>query len=201
MTISGVYFIKNLTNGKMYVGSSIDIDRRWKRHKVDLLAGRHHSKPLQNAFNKYGLNCFGYFLAESATCTKKMAELEAKWIQMLDSVKNGYNINPFPYEIGLMPKSEEHRKKIGKAHVGRKLSEESKEKIRQKALGRKVGPMSEEQKKKLSEIKKGWKMPEEGKEKLRAFRLGRKTGPMPESQKKAISEAAIKWHAEKNCVS
>jgi hypothetical protein len=99
-----------------------------------------------------------------------MVKLEMKWIKMLNAVSNGYNINPFPYEVGLMPKSEEHKRKIGQAHIGRKLSEESKDKIRQKALGRKMGPMSDEQKKKLSEIKKGWKMPEEGKRKLSAYR-------------------------------
>lgn len=170
MIISGVYFIRNTLSNKVYVGSSINILRRWTTHKRELKAGRHHSILLQRSFDKHGEEAFEYCLAESTISAKQMIKLEMKWIKMLNAVNNGYNINPFPYEVGLMPKSEEHKRKIGQAHIGRKLSEESKDKIRQKALGRKMGPMSDEQKKKLSEIKKGWKMPEEGKRKLSAYR-------------------------------
>lgn len=170
MTISGVYFIRNRLTNKSYVGSSINIYRRWNTHKRELKAGLHHSVLLQRSYDKHGEDAFEFCLAESAECPKALQRLEAKWIQILNAVVNGYNMNPFPYLVGLMPKTEEHKRKIGLAHKGRKLSEESKEKIRQKALGRKMGPMSEEQKKKLSEIKKGWKMPEEGKRKLSAYR-------------------------------
>ena len=205
MTISGVYFIRNTLSNKVYVGSSINIFRRWTTHKRELKAGRHHSLLLQRSFDKNGEEAFEYCLAESAADAKQMIKLETKWIKMLDSVHNGYNVNPFPYEIGLMPKSEEHKRKIGQAHIGRKLSEESKDKIRQKALGRKMGPMSDELKKKLSEVKKGWKMPEAGKKKLSEYRTGLKLGSMPESQRKAISEGKLASNASKvkfkNCVS
>jgi group I intron endonuclease len=204
MSISGVYFIKNKVTNKCYVGSSINIYRRWTTHRRELARGKHHSAYLQNSYNKYGKDAFEFLLAESSFDTKEMAVLEAKWIDRLDAIKNGYNVNPFPYEIGLMPKSDEHKRKIGQAHKGRKLSEESKDKIRQKALGRKVGPMSEEQKKKISEIKKGKStMTEEGKRKLAEYRRSLKGKiTVSEEHKKAISDAAYKWHARKkqeNC--
>jgi group I intron endonuclease len=199
MSISGVYFIKNKVTNKCYVGSSNNIYRRWTTHSRDLAKGEHHSVYLQNSYNKHGKDSFEFLLAESSFCIKEMALLEAKWIDKLDAVKNGYNVNPFPYEIGLLPKTKEHKRKIGQAHKGRKLSEESKEKIRQKALGRKYGPMSEEQKKKLSEIKKGKSpMTDEGKQRLSEFRKSLKGKiPMSENHKKSISDAAFKWHADK----
>jgi len=191
MTISGVYFIRNTLSDKVYVGSSSNIYRRWTTHKRELKAGRHHSILLQRSFDKHGEAAFEYCLAESADCAKQMRLLETKWIKLLNAVQNGYNVNPFPYEIGLMPKSEEHKRKIGQAHIGRKLSEESKEKIRQKALGRKYGPMSEERKQHLSKVKMGWKMPEEGKQKLSEYRTGLKLGTMSESQRMAISKGIL----------
>ena len=40
----GVYAIRNTQNGKMYIGESIDIEKRWKNHQEDLDNGNHHSK-------------------------------------------------------------------------------------------------------------------------------------------------------------
>lgn len=39
----GVYLITNNINGKMYIGSSINIERRWKEHLRDLRNGNHHA--------------------------------------------------------------------------------------------------------------------------------------------------------------
>ena len=43
----GVYAIINKTNGKMYIGESINILLRWKFHKEKLNKGLHHSYKLQ----------------------------------------------------------------------------------------------------------------------------------------------------------
>ena len=50
----GVYQIKNLINGKLYIGSSIDVDKRLKSHFSALDKGCHNNAYLQNAWNKYG---------------------------------------------------------------------------------------------------------------------------------------------------
>lgn len=180
MKICGVYFIKNLVNDKVYVGSSIDIFRRWKTHQRDLLNNKHHSLKLQRSFNKYGIDSFQYCLAESATNQKLASNCEQKWIIKLDAVTNGYNNNPIANNVGLMPKSEEHKRKIGLAHLGRKLSQKSKDKISQAMLGRINGPCSEERKLKISESKLGKKpMTDEGKKRLSDFRkstVGKKRG-------------------------
>jgi group I intron endonuclease len=51
---SGIYRIVNTANGKQYIGSSVNIRRRWHVHRTELRAGRHHSAHLQAAWNKYG---------------------------------------------------------------------------------------------------------------------------------------------------
>ena len=50
----GVYFIKNKINGKFYVGHSIDIKYRFRRHLYELKRNIHHCQYLQRAWNKYG---------------------------------------------------------------------------------------------------------------------------------------------------
>ena len=47
----GIYIIDN----KVYVGSSIDIDKRLYNHKYMLNKNGHDNNYLQNAFNKYGV--------------------------------------------------------------------------------------------------------------------------------------------------
>ncbi len=48
---AGIYQIVNLLTGKVYIGSSINIDERWRLHRKQLKRGNHHSYKLQWAFN------------------------------------------------------------------------------------------------------------------------------------------------------
>lgn len=48
--IYGVYKIENLLDGKVYVGKSKDIGRRWYEHKYELNKGKHINKHLQNSW-------------------------------------------------------------------------------------------------------------------------------------------------------
>ena len=52
MLESGIYKITNLTNGMVYIGSSINIEIRLKHHFRELKNNRHKNRHLQNAFNK-----------------------------------------------------------------------------------------------------------------------------------------------------
>ena len=60
--IIGIYIIKNLKNGKVYVGQSRDIYRRWKEHKNELNKNKHCNVKLQNAWNKYGSDAFSFII-------------------------------------------------------------------------------------------------------------------------------------------
>ena len=54
----GIYSITNKLNNKRYIGQSIDIETRIKRHFRELRRGVHHCHHLQRAFDKYGEDNF-----------------------------------------------------------------------------------------------------------------------------------------------
>ena len=54
----GLYEIINIVNGKKYIGSSVDINRRWIEHRTKLKCNRHRNKHLQNSYKKHGVNSF-----------------------------------------------------------------------------------------------------------------------------------------------
>ena len=55
---SGIYQIRNLVNGNIYVGQTVDIKKRKQIHFYKLNKHQHHSVYLQRAFDKYGENNF-----------------------------------------------------------------------------------------------------------------------------------------------
>lgn len=61
---SGIYQIRNLVNGKVYIGSSNNLYRRKIQHLNNLRKNRHINKHLQNAFNKYGEACLQFEVLE-----------------------------------------------------------------------------------------------------------------------------------------
>lgn len=52
--LKGIYTITNLLDGKYYVGSSLDLNRRLLSHRTKLNNNTHRNKHLQNAWNKHG---------------------------------------------------------------------------------------------------------------------------------------------------
>jgi group I intron endonuclease len=91
---SGVYGIVNKTNGKQYIGSSVNIEIRWQQHKHDLARGLHHSRHLQRAWDKYGGDNFDFVILELTGQTRlELLEAEQKWLDKIEGVytQNGYN--------------------------------------------------------------------------------------------------------------
>ena len=41
---SGVYAIRHIETGRCYVGSTVDMSRRWKEHKIRIKSGKHPAK-------------------------------------------------------------------------------------------------------------------------------------------------------------
>lgn len=93
--ISGVYLIGNLINHKFYIGSTKNIKARWKGHKNDLINNRHHSKLMQEDYNKdSNIDDFVFIIIENVDKNCKKAELihkEQYWIDFLEPVIFGYN--------------------------------------------------------------------------------------------------------------
>jgi len=53
-----IYKITNIITSQIYIGSSIDIKERIRRHFKDLKANKHHSLKMQRSYNKYGKDVF-----------------------------------------------------------------------------------------------------------------------------------------------
>ena len=53
ITYGGCYEIKNIDNGEVYIGETLDFFTRMNTHISNLYANRHHCKALQDAFNEY----------------------------------------------------------------------------------------------------------------------------------------------------
>jgi len=55
MKIAGIYKIQSTVKpDRFYIGSSVNISKRWSCHINDLRKNKHHSSKLQNHYNKYG---------------------------------------------------------------------------------------------------------------------------------------------------
>ena len=60
--VCGIYMIQNEIDGKIYIGQAEDIGLRWSSHLSLLQSGKHPSKYLQQAVNKYCIEIFSFIL-------------------------------------------------------------------------------------------------------------------------------------------
>jgi group I intron endonuclease len=172
---SGVYAIRNLVNGKCYVGSSKNIENRWKEHKHKLNSGRRwgHSA-LENAWSKYGPETFEFVILEQVDNIDDLLSTEKRWIDQLDSYRTGYNSRPDAISNhGLVfgPQPVEVREKIRLALTGKTLSPEARENHRRAMRSRKY---SSEAKARLSQsrIRQGQKLSQASRLKISQARIG-----------------------------
>lgn len=81
----GIYKITNLINNKIYIGQSVNIERRLNEHK------RRDEQKIDKAIKKYGFENFNFEIIEMCQ-PDKLDELENYWIGYYNSlVPNGYN--------------------------------------------------------------------------------------------------------------
>lgn len=85
---SGIYYLKNKFNDKLYIGSSKNIRTRIYNHKNKLKYKKHNNPYLQNVINKYGLDCFEVGILEK--CCEEDLLLKEQYY--LDTIKPEYNL-------------------------------------------------------------------------------------------------------------
>lgn len=112
--MGGVYAIKNLLNGKMYIGSTRDFKTRWANHRRLLRRGKHHSPYLQNAYNKIGEKHFVFIMIEACECVHDtLVFLEQKYIDELNPEYNVLNKAKMSSDDALRFQKENMSKKLG----------------------------------------------------------------------------------------
>lgn len=89
----GIYKITNNTNGKVYIGQSIDIYKRWREHKRRaFIKNEEYNKYLYNAFRKYGIDNFTFEIIE--LCNREdLNNRECYYIQFYNSNNEQYGYN------------------------------------------------------------------------------------------------------------
>ncbi|MCX5847258.1 MAG: GIY-YIG nuclease family protein [Deltaproteobacteria bacterium] len=89
----GIYMIKNRANGKMYIGSSKNIEKRWKNHINLLQKGEHHNRELQIDWKKDDGSTLDFIILEHVynESDKRLMERERYFVDKYDAWEKGYN--------------------------------------------------------------------------------------------------------------
>lgn len=91
----GIYKITNLLNEQSYIGLSVNIEKRWLKHKSNYqnLNNKEYEKTLYRAFRKYGIENFSFEVLEECDQTE-LSNREIYWISYYNTFANGYNETP-----------------------------------------------------------------------------------------------------------
>lgn len=93
-----IYQIRNLVNGKVYIGSTDrTFERRRIEHVTELRGGYHDNKYLQKSWNKYGEENFIFSVIDYTDNPEQTHEREKYWIDYYVALlgeDNTYNIMP-----------------------------------------------------------------------------------------------------------
>jgi group I intron endonuclease len=124
---SGIYQIRNIVSGRIYVGSAADIDMRWHNHRYRLRKGNHHSASMQRSWNKHGPAAFSFEIIELCEPTD-FVKREQFWMDDLKACdpRRGFNICPASGSpLGRRYKqTEEARANIAKSNADRNKTPE-----------------------------------------------------------------------------
>jgi len=177
----GIYKITS-PNGKVYIGQSINIERRFRHYKI--LRCKDQVK-IYNSLLKYGVDAHIFEVLELCD-TEQLNNRERHYQDLYDSVANGLNLLYVKSEHFNGGHSDESKKKISDSLKGRTFTDEHKYKIGLSNSRRIKSPETIE-KHRLAGL--GRKASAETKEKQRQSRLGSKRS---EETKKKMSESAKK---------
>ena len=96
----GIYIIHNLSNKKIFVGSSLNVEARINRFRFELVQGMHKNKELQTDFELFGETNFTFEIAELIKekeqsyfdYSSELEDLEKTWIEKIQPFGDrGYN--------------------------------------------------------------------------------------------------------------
>lgn len=97
---AGVFQVKNTQNGKILLGSSLNLDGPLNAHKFTLTIGSHRNKVLQQEWNEYGQDAFVFEILEvvkikddpNFNVSDELTLLEEIWLEELHPFgEQGYN--------------------------------------------------------------------------------------------------------------
>jgi len=114
---SGIYMILNLLNRKRYIGSAVNLRARRHDHFSALRRGIHKNSHLQNAFNKYGKNAFGWEVLEYIEDLEELISWEDLYLKIYWPSGLLYNHCPTAGSPLGYKQTEEHRRNHSKTKL------------------------------------------------------------------------------------
>jgi group I intron endonuclease len=115
----GVYIIICIPTAKLYVGSTINICKRWSDHRCRLRGNRHENPYLQYAWNKHGESAFICIVLEEVS-PDTLEQREQFWLDFLSPFDDrGFNASQYAQTA-----SDETRARMSKSRKGRKFTEQ-----------------------------------------------------------------------------
>lgn len=145
-----IYRIVNKTNGKSYIGQTIydSPRRRWNTHKSNYKKEK-HQEYLYRAIRKDGIENFEFSIV--CICkTEELSYLECKYIKVYNTFGSGYNMTSGGEGTRGYKASEETRKKISLAGIGRSPTEETRKKLSLANMGHRCSDETREKLRKAS---------------------------------------------------
>src|SRR6516162_8023426 len=170
---TGIYQIRCIVTGRIYIGSALDLKTRWSLHRSRLRRGIHPNRSLQAAWLKYGKPLFVFEILEYVTVADDLVAREQHWLDTLRPFRRrGYNVRiEASSNLGItMPNGT--GQKISSANKGRVCSPETRAKIAAAHRGMKHSPET------CAKMSLARKNPSpEVRARLRAQRLAQKDSP------------------------
>lgn len=198
LTVCGIYAIMNTVNGKKYIGSAANVSTRFWLHRKQLTTGVHHSVKLQRAWDKYGEAAFVWTLLETVSDASLLIQAEQRWIDSENSAgSGGYNVSPTAGSPLGVKHTDASRKNMSLAHMGKTHTEEHKAKISRAGLGRKMSPEAVAKRVATRHARGGYVQTEEALAKMVAARRQAGGFSHTEEARKVMSEAASRMWASR----
>ena len=99
---AGVFQVRNTANGKILLGSSLNLEGPLNGHRFMLSIGRHRNEELQKEWNEYGPDRFVFEILEvvkvkddpNFNLDDELTLLEQIWLEKLQPIgERGYNVD------------------------------------------------------------------------------------------------------------
>jgi len=128
---SGIYVINNTKNGKVYIGSTVNFEKRWAEHRRTLCKGTHCNSHLQSSWNKHGESVFEFGVLKYVDDLDELLKIEQFWMgRYREEGRELYNIALTATCPMLGRKhSEKSRQQMSTTHTGSTQSKEVRHKI------------------------------------------------------------------------
>lgn len=194
----GIYKITHEASGRYYLGSSCDVEKRWRAHRNALRRGAHHSLFLQRAWDKYGEDAFSFLVVEHVAPSADLRLREQEYLDAIRNIEDAFNVSQSASGGDLLSahpnreaiilrmtstlreryaamSADERRRLFGRSgednpNYGNRWSASQRRRLAKQRMGK---PLSEETKKKLSSVHRARWTDEMREEKRRAM-LGRR---------------------------